>query len=113
MKLLADQNLERRVALALRSQGHDVTIGVVDYPGNLPDRAVLRLAYHEGRILLTKGPDFGGLVVRHREPHAGVIIFRMKAATGQRKPARLLLLLRDHSDELDQLITVTECVYYC
>ena len=108
MRFLADQNLERRVALALQAQGHDVTVGVVDYPGNLPDPAVLALAYREGRILLTNDADFGELIARHHHPHAGIILFRMKAATAKRKIDRLAVVFRDHADQLNQLIVVTE-----
>jgi predicted nuclease of predicted toxin-antitoxin system len=108
MKFLADQNLERRVVLALRAQGHDVTVGVVDYPGSLPDPDVLALARREGRILLTNDPDFGELIARWRRPHAGVILFRMKAATAQLKIDRLAVVLRDYTEHLGQLIVVTE-----
>jgi predicted nuclease of predicted toxin-antitoxin system len=108
MKCLADQNRERRVALALGAQGHDVTVGVVDDPGHRPDQAVRALAAQEERILLTNDPDFGELVARYRQPHAGVILFRMSAATAERKIERLDAVFRDHADPLSQLIVVTE-----
>jgi len=108
MRFLADQNLERRIALALRAAGHDVTIGVVDYPGHLPDPAVLALAAREERIVLTNDPDFGELVARHDARHAGVIVFRMKAATADRKIERLADVLREHGPDLGKLLVVTE-----
>ncbi|HZU75186.1 MAG TPA: DUF5615 family PIN-like protein [Dehalococcoidia bacterium] len=108
MRFPADQNLERRIALALRAAGHDVTVGVVDYPGNLPDRAILALAHREGRIVLTNDPDFGELVVREHRLHAGVVLFRMKAASADRKLIRLSGLLRDYAGQLDSLFVVTE-----
>jgi predicted nuclease of predicted toxin-antitoxin system len=108
MRFLADHNLERRIAVTLRSQDHDVTVGVVDYSGTLPDFDVLAPALQEGRIVLTNDPDFGELVVRHRRPHAGVILFRMRAATAQLKIERLAVVMRDYADQLDQFVILTE-----
>ncbi|MBI2760499.1 MAG: DUF5615 family PIN-like protein [Chloroflexi bacterium] len=108
MRFLADHNLERRVAVTPRAEGHDVTVGVVDYPGTLPDFDVLALAARERRIVLTNDRDFGELVVRHRRPHAGVILFRMRAATAQLKIERLTVVMREYADQLDQYIVVTE-----
>ncbi|MFN8556782.1 MAG: DUF5615 family PIN-like protein [Dehalococcoidia bacterium] len=102
MRFLADQNLERRVALALRECGHDVTVGVVVYPGTLSDPDVLALARRERRILLTNDPDFGELIVRWGRPHAGVILFRMPVATAQRKTERLAVVLREYARQLDR-----------
>ena len=108
MRLLLDQNVERRLATALRAQGHDVTVGVVDYPGTLPDPDVLALARRDARILITNDSDFGDLVFRQGRPHAGVIYFRMPVATAELKLARLALLFRDYRDQLDQFIVVGE-----
>jgi predicted nuclease of predicted toxin-antitoxin system len=107
MRFLCDQNLERRVAAWLWEQGHDVTIGVVHYDGRLPDPEILSLAQREGRTLITNDKDFGELVWRQRLPHAGVIFFRLPAATAELKIARLTVVLRDHGDALDQFIVVT------
>jgi predicted nuclease of predicted toxin-antitoxin system len=107
MRFLADQNLERRVARYLIDEGHDVTIGGINYDAGLPDTAVLDLARREGRILITNDRDFGELIWRQRLPHSGVIFFRMLAATAEQKIARLRLVLQEYADQLDQFIVVS------
>ena len=107
MRFLCDQNLERRVAVWLVDEGHDVAVGVVDYNGRLPDPDVLRIAREERRTLVTNDKDFGELIWRRRLPHTGVIFFRMPAATAEQKIERLKLVLTDYADQLDQFIVVT------
>lgn len=106
MRFLCDQNLERRVSAWLIDIGHDVAVGVVDYDGRLLDPDVLAIAQAERRILVTNDKDFGELIWRRRLPHAGVIFFRMPAATAEQKIERLAVVLRDYANQLDQFIVV-------
>ena len=108
MRLLLDESAEYRLAHWLRDQGHNVTAIAHDYPHALSDRAVLALARQEQRILITNDSDFGELIVRQQLPHAGVIYFRMPAATVATKIERLAVVLRGYADRLDQLLVVTE-----
>ncbi len=107
MKFLLDQNADRRFAPYLRSLGHDATIVSIDYPRSLPDREILAIAVQEGRVIITNDPDFGELVVRHGQPHAGIIYMRVRQAEYATKQARLAYVLSHHAHELDQLIVVT------
>lgn len=107
MRFLCDQNIERRVAAYLRGKGHDVKVGVIDYDGRLPDPDILALAHRERRILLTNDSDFGTLVWQHGHPHAGVIYFRMLKAPSDRTVDRLMHVLAEYGDALDQFIVVT------
>src|SRR3712207_5165418 len=77
MKFLFDQSADARLVPHLRFLGHDVTRVAADYPAGLPDAEVLALAYREGRILVADDNGFGELVFRFRQPHAGVILFRL------------------------------------
>ncbi len=43
----------------------------------MDDRAVLRRAVAENRILITKDKDFGALVFKEQQPHSGVILLRL------------------------------------
>ena len=108
MKFLLDESTEFRLASWLVSQGHDVAAIARDYPQSLRDHEVLSIAHREGRILITNDRDFGNLVFRQGLPHAGVIFFRMKAATGEAKIARLSALLVSHQDRLTGFIVVTD-----
>lgn len=107
MKFLCDQNVERRVARWLIGQGHDVTVGVVNYDGWLPNPDILDLARSEGRIAITNDRDFGELIWRKRLPHTGVIFFRMPVATAELKIERLQAVFAAHADELHRFIVVT------
>jgi predicted nuclease of predicted toxin-antitoxin system len=108
MRLLLDENVEYRLAGWLRAQGHDVTAIAYDYPASLKDREVLAIAHRERRILLTNDRDFGELIVRHQQQHAGVIYFRMPAATAEEKLTRLQAVFAQHAGHLERLIVVTE-----
>ncbi len=107
MKFLLDQNADRRFAPYLRIIGHDATVVSIDYPRGLPDREILAIAVREGRVIITNDPDFGELVVRHGQPHVGIIYMRVLQADYATKQARLAYVLSRHAHELDQLIVVT------
>jgi len=75
MRFLLDESADACLAPYLRGLGHDVARLAVDYPAGLPDPRVLAIAAAEGRVLLTNDRDFGELVFRLRQSHAGVILF--------------------------------------
>jgi predicted nuclease of predicted toxin-antitoxin system len=73
-KLLLDENLSPRVAIELRTDGHDAVH--IRERGRLgtSDAAVLELAFVEDRILVTANvADFRKLAAA-REVHAGIIL---------------------------------------
>ena len=96
MRFLLDENIDLRLRPFLASLGHDVTAVATDYQASLSDDAVLALAYAERRTLITNDRDFGDLIVRERQPHAGITFFRLtttaftvKRDRLERCPARL------------------------
>jgi predicted nuclease of predicted toxin-antitoxin system len=109
MRFLFDQNMERRLADTLKDLGHDVKIVGVDHPAGILDEAVLSHAFNENRILLTNDRgDFGKLIFRDRHPHCGVILFRhIRSGDLTTKQNRLLFVLEQYKDQLDQFIVVT------
>ncbi len=109
MRFLLDQSTDARLIPYLRQQGHDATRIGRDHPGGLPDPQVLAIAVAEQRILLTDDRDFGELVFRQRQPHAGVIFFRLgRYAELSTKIERLDHVLTHYGDQLDQFLVVTE-----
>jgi predicted nuclease of predicted toxin-antitoxin system len=69
---------------------------------------VLALAHREGRILITDDRDFGELVFRLRQPHAGVVSLRLgEYADLATKIDRLDYVLTHHADQLDRFLVVT------
>lgn len=107
MRFLLDESAEARIGLFLTLQGHDATRIGRDYSPSLPDEEVLAVAHREQRILITNDKDFGDLVVRRRQPHAGVILFRFPLdSTAQAKIRALEDLLASYS-ALVALIVLT------
>ena len=109
MRFLLDQSAEARIATYLISEGHDAKRVGRDFPHGLPDDQVLAIARVEQRILITNDRDFGELVFRHRQPHAGVIYFRLPLdADATEKIVWLQRLLAAHQQDLDRFIVVSE-----
>jgi predicted nuclease of predicted toxin-antitoxin system len=109
MKFLLDQNIERRLAAFLKDHGHDVTVVGVDYEAGISDADVLAHSFKERRLLITndKG-DFGDLIFRYHQPHAGVILFRrMRSGIVSIKQSRLSFVLRKYAGNLHHFFVVT------
>ena len=108
MRFLLDQSADARLIPHLSQRGHDATRIGRDHPGGLPDPQVLAIAVAERRILLTDDRDFGELVFRQGQPHAGVIYFRLgDFAELSTKIDRLDHVLTHYADQLDQFLVVT------
>ena len=108
MKFLLDQNVEARVAVFLKDQGHDATRIGRDYPAGLPDEEVLAIAHREQRILLTNDKDFGDLIVLRQLPHVGVVLFRLPLdVTAEQRIRALESLLLSYRHQLDRSLVVT------
>src|SRR5438046_377117 len=109
MKFLLDENADLRLADRLRDLGHDVKSVAADFDYSLPDAQVLSIAHQEQRVLITNDKDFGELVFRLLQPHAGVILFRLPyGATLTTKLDRLDHVLARHTEELEQFLVVPE-----
>lgn len=108
MRFLLDQSTDARLGAYLRTLGHNATRIGAEYPAGLADLAVLATAEREGRILITDDRDFGELVVRSRQSHAGIIYLRLGSyADLSVKIARLDYVLAHYATQLDQLLVVT------
>jgi predicted nuclease of predicted toxin-antitoxin system len=107
MKFLLDQSTDARIIPYLKQLGHDATQIHRTYPESIPDTEVLALAYQQKRILITDDRDFGELVFRLQQPHAGVIFLRLGTyAPLDLKIERLSFVLTHYEDQLDQFIVV-------
>jgi len=96
MKFLLDQSTDARLGTYLRGLKHDATRIGAEYPSGLLDLTVLAIAHREGRILITDDRDFGELVMRSQQPHAGVIYLRLGSyAALSVKIARLAYVLTE------------------
>jgi predicted nuclease of predicted toxin-antitoxin system len=107
VRFLLDESADARLIAYLRRSGHDVTRIATEHPAGLPDSDVLALAFRERRTLLTADRDFGDLVFRQRQPHAGVILLRLEDEELATKVSRLEHVLDAFADRLDQFLVVT------
>jgi predicted nuclease of predicted toxin-antitoxin system len=74
--LLTDENVHPDVAAFLREQGHDV-LDVKDASlAGLGDTELIRLAFAQGRVVVTHDSDFGKLAMAAGEPMVGVLYLR-------------------------------------
>ena len=77
MRILADENMPRRVVSLLRASGHDVEWARESHRGT-PDPGLLELSTRKERTLITYDSDFGVLVNRDNMPAPyGVVFFRI------------------------------------
>ena len=107
MTFLADESIDRQIVERVRSSGYEVLSIAETSPGIL-DTQVLSRANEAGAVLLTADKDFGELVFRHRQPHAGVVYFRLSHTGLALRVARLEYVLRHHGDQLDQFLVVSD-----
>ena len=77
MNLLADESIEGQVVQRLRSEGHSIEWIAEIAPG-ASDAEVLAMAATTGRVLLTSDKDFGELIFGRSQPHAGVLLLRLR-----------------------------------
>ena len=108
MRFLIDDSADTRIASPLRRLDHDVTTVAGDHGPALQDTDVLAIAHREQRILITDDRDFGELVFHLRQPHAGILYFRLSHTRLSLRVARLQYILAHHSHQFDQFIVVSD-----
>lgn len=99
MKLVLDSCMSRRDAEALRAAGHQAE-WIGDWPKDPGDKAVLQHAYENGAVLITLDNDFGELIFRLGQPHAGLI--RLIEIPMRERAAIMLSALNDYQNELSR-----------
>lgn len=82
MRILADENVDRPIAMWLREQGHDVAEAGLVSP-EATDAELIEMSRREGLILMTLDRDIGRLIQADSAPHPGVVYLRLRA-TGPR-----------------------------
>jgi predicted nuclease of predicted toxin-antitoxin system len=101
VNFLIDENLAPRLASELDGAGHDA-VHVSDLGlRSSTDQAILKVAFNQGRILISRDTDFGLLIERDIAGSPSLILirrmsdYRVKAIVG-----RVLVLLSVHSEVL-------------
>jgi predicted nuclease of predicted toxin-antitoxin system len=105
MKILVDVSAGCAIADALRALGHDVET-VRDRDARLVDSAILAWAVNEQRLVITMDKDFGELVFRSGQAHAGVLLLRLEEARSAQKVAVVTAIFAQYADQLPGRFTV-------
>ena len=88
MRILADENVPRRIVAWLRDTGHDVFYSA-ESRKQTPDADLLAEVEAQSYIVLTGDKDFGELIFRDRSNSHGVILLRMKNRPAAMRLVRL------------------------
>jgi predicted nuclease of predicted toxin-antitoxin system len=105
MKLLTDVGVGKIVETWLIENGYDLK-AVRDINPRMTDQDILKLAAQEQRVVITMDKDFGELVYRARQPHAGVLLLRLETAGGEEKRQVIEQIMTHHANEIDGKFSV-------
>jgi predicted nuclease of predicted toxin-antitoxin system len=92
---------------ALRVAGHDINAVMEVAPG-ADDDAVIEMAVHERRILLTEDGDFGQFVYAASAQTFGVVLLRFLLTPRTNLPALVLDMVAKHEKRLAGRFVVLE-----
>ena len=99
MRFLADEGCDFAVVRALRATGHDV-MAILEVSSQAEDDAIIDLAVHEQRILLTEDKDFGQLVYASARTTGGVILIRFPGNARATLPKAVMDLVEEKGEQL-------------
>ena len=110
LKLYLDQMLNVRVAVALRTAGHDVVRVSETGHARADDEQILRKAIADGRVLITLDEHFGDWVVLPLRRHPGVISVKANPTTPENILKILIPFLNEkrQAEFEDHLIILSE-----
>lgn len=107
MKLLADQNVHRRVVLRLREAGYDVEFILETMPGRL-DPEILARADIGALIFITGDKGFGNWVFNLGLPPPLAILFSRLPHSEWDATADRLIAVLEGGTMAGQMITITQ-----
>jgi len=108
MRFLVDESTGSAVVDFLNSQGHDAVAVALSMP-QADDSVILLKAAAEKLVVITNDKDFGELVFRSRQSHAGVLLLRLRDESAVSRVAVVRTVLASHADELaGNFVTATE-----
>jgi predicted nuclease of predicted toxin-antitoxin system len=107
MRFLADEGVDRSIVEILRKFDFDVHY-VIDEIRSLTDDELLHIANTESRILITRDKDFGELVYRLNQPHAGIILIRLEGYSTIQRAEIVGNIIQKHANEFTDAFTVIQ-----
>ena len=109
MRFLTDQDVYQCTIDYLCALGHDVLRAKDAGLARASDEELLRYAYREQRLLITRDKGFGALVFLVHRQHSGVILLRIDPLSVDAVHQELRRLLEEHTEiELRNRFVVVE-----
>mgnify|MGYP001062318043 CR=1 FL=1 len=107
IKLLADENIPKRTVQTLKQRGIDIS-SVLDSSHGLSDRALIKLANRENRVIVTFDKDFGELTFKERLKVKGLILLRLAPTSPEHIAERIEYILTQKIPIANKIIVVRE-----
>ena len=105
MNLLADESVDKPIVNRLRQDGRNV-LSIAELDPSINDEMVLCRANQNGALLITADKDFGELVFRLGQIHAGVVLVRLAGLSPQAKAKIVSAVLVSRGNELMNAFSV-------
>ena len=99
MNLLADESVDKPIVDRLRQDNHSV-LYIADLDPSIDDNAVLHQANQNSALLITEDKDFGELIFRMGQIHAGVVLLRLAGLSAETKARTISTVFADRGHEL-------------
>jgi len=99
LKFLVDVGVSKKVEKWLFDHGYD-TKNVRDVDPRMSDKAILKIAVSERRMVITMDKDFGELVYNSGLLHGGVLLLRLEEAKTDEKIKVIEKILEKYADNL-------------
>jgi predicted nuclease of predicted toxin-antitoxin system len=99
LRVLVDVSAGKAVDDWCCQNGHDVQTVRARDP-KMEDIDILSWAVSEGRMVVTMDKDFGELVYHSGQPHAGILLLRLEAASSSERVAVVEEIVKTHGDQL-------------
>lgn len=105
MNLVADEGVDKAIVEALRAAGFSVRY-FAEVGSGATDKEVLAAASAAENLLLTSDKDFGEIVFRQRQVHAGVVLIRLSGVPTMKRASIVLQAITQHGPEMGGAFTV-------
>jgi len=104
--IIADENIDRSIIVALRKKGHKVISIAEDYSGFSDEDVIGVVKTYEG-VLITEDKDFGEWVFAHRAKGFSVILLRYTPKELDAMIRNILLTIKHTGKSQHKFITIT------
>ncbi|MGP8217759.1 MAG: DUF5615 family PIN-like protein [Bacteroidia bacterium] len=105
--IIADENIDRNIIVALRKANHKIISIAEDYPG-ISDEDVIHLAKTLEGILLTKDKDIGEWVFAHGHKGFSVVFLRYEKEDVAVMIKNIILIIKNLTTDQHLFITITK-----